>query len=133
MIALTAILLCIAAIANSIMDTLVHHFDVSIFARKNTLFWNPDLSWKNKYKNGSPAQGARFPGSTTLFVFVTDGWHLFKFVMLNSYLLAVTIPIAFLLSASLWMTLGIFAGLKLLQGVLFNLLYHRILITNNPP
>ena len=36
---------------------------------------NPGISWTNKYKNGDPTQGERFPGSTTIFVSTTDQWH----------------------------------------------------------
>lgn len=37
-------------------------------------FWDASISWKNKYK--SDMTTARFPGSTTFFVSVTDGYHL---------------------------------------------------------
>ena len=46
----------------------------------NDHFWNPATSWKNKYKNDDPAQGARFFGSTNVFVFTTDGYHLLRTV-----------------------------------------------------
>lgn len=40
-------------------------------------FWDTQLSWKNKYK----ADGSeRFPGSTTIFVAATDGYHLTNFI-----------------------------------------------------
>ena len=40
-------------------------------------FWDNQLSWKNKYK----ADGSeRFPGSTTIFVAATDGYHLTNFI-----------------------------------------------------
>lgn len=40
-------------------------------------FWDMQLSWKNKYK----ADGSeRFPGSTTIFVAATDGYHLTNFI-----------------------------------------------------
>ena len=42
-------------------------------------FWKPSLSGANKYKNGDPKQGARFPGSRTWLVFATDGYHLTRF------------------------------------------------------
>jgi hypothetical protein len=38
-------------------------------------FWNPELSWKNKYKNGDPTQGSKFYGSTSALVFTTDAYH----------------------------------------------------------
>ena len=36
------------------------------------------MSWKNKYKEDEKTP--KFFGSTTFFVFLTDAWHLFKFV-----------------------------------------------------
>ena len=45
------------------------------FPTANPQFWNPEISWTNKYKNGDPLQGAKFPGSTTIFVGTTDGYH----------------------------------------------------------
>ncbi len=38
-------------------------------------FWDPDLSWRNKYKNGNPEEGPKFKGSTNSLVCVTDGYH----------------------------------------------------------
>jgi O-antigen ligase len=61
------------------MDTLQFHFHSSIFSCfKNKFFWDPKISWYNKYKNKDPLAGPRFPFSTTLFVGLTDGWHFFK-------------------------------------------------------
>jgi hypothetical protein len=37
-------------------------------------------TWRNKYKNGDPAQGAKFFLSTSWLVFLTDGWHFFSFL-----------------------------------------------------
>lgn len=49
------------------------------FPGANDKFWKPALSGANKYKNGDPSQGARFPGSKTWLVFATDGYHLTRF------------------------------------------------------
>ena len=54
-----------------VMDHLQFHYD------GNNQFWQPDISWKNKYKNGDPSQGKTFRGK--YLVFTTDGWHLMKF------------------------------------------------------
>ena len=43
-------------------------------------FWLKEFSWVNKYKNNDPKQGAKFLGSTTIFVMFTDAWHLFGFL-----------------------------------------------------
>ena len=53
------------------MDGLQFHYD------KPNLFWNPDISWTNKYRNNDPLQGKTFRGK--YLVFTTDGWHLMKF------------------------------------------------------
>ena len=74
------ILFFLAGVAEAHMDTLQFHFHRSKFSYfKNQQYWNPNISWKNKYKLGDPRYGALFPGSTTIFVFLTDGWHIMKF------------------------------------------------------
>ena len=80
----------LAGLFNGVMDTLQFHYGSSPFP-KDSLFWNPSLSWRNKYKNGDPGQGPRFPGSTTIFVLVTDGWHLMKALNLAFYRLAIVL------------------------------------------
>lgn len=55
-------------------ETLKFHYDR--VDGLNDDFWNPAISWKNKYKHGNPAEGEAFTGSTTVFVGVTDGYHL---------------------------------------------------------
>ena len=45
------------------------------YGDSNDEWWNPDISWKNKYKNGDQNQGAAFFGSRTFLVGVTDGYH----------------------------------------------------------
>lgn len=42
----------------------------------NKQFWDPSLSWTNKYKNNDPEQGRAFVGSMGPLVWVTDGYHL---------------------------------------------------------
>lgn len=41
----------------------------------NDGYWNLNESWTNKYKNGDPAQGSKYFGSTTFLVGLTDGYH----------------------------------------------------------
>ncbi len=77
-IVLAILFFALAGVCNGVMDTLQFHFGSSIFTGKKALFWDPKISWRNKYKNGDPQQGPRFIGSTTIFVALTDGWHLFK-------------------------------------------------------
>ena len=60
---------------NEVLD-----FDYPAFKRAfpnaNDQFWNPDISWQNKWQDGNPDLGRKFPGSTTIFVWTTDGYHL---------------------------------------------------------
>lgn len=72
----------LASIFNGAMDMNFNMFDRSVFSKLKGTFWNPDESWRNKWKNGDRAQGERFWGSSTIFVSITDSWHLFKAFML---------------------------------------------------
>lgn len=89
---------------NSIMDILFTNYKGSIFALlDNPLFWNPDVSWKNKwaqpypqppedkwyYFGFVPPYKERFPYSSTIFVFLTDAWHLAKALMLLCIMISV--------------------------------------------
>lgn len=55
--------------------------------------WNPEISWKGKYKNGDPAQGPAFFGSTTFLVWTTDRYHLFRTASRVSGAVGLTIPV----------------------------------------
>jgi hypothetical protein len=54
-----------------------------VFPNANDQFWNPQISWTNKYKNHNPADGPAFIGSTGPFVALTDGYHLTRFLNNN--------------------------------------------------
>lgn len=46
-----------------------------VFPKANDRWYDPSISWRNKYKNGDPSQGAKYFGSTTFFVGLTDAYH----------------------------------------------------------
>lgn len=82
---LTILAYALAAFCKGIADTLQFHFMESVFndVGRRPRFWNPKLSWENKYKRDKSGHlvqplKPRFPGSTTFLVFLTDGWHLFE-------------------------------------------------------
>jgi hypothetical protein len=85
----TIIALFLAGICFAIMDTLAYHFKISVFKNLNETYWNPDLSWRNKYKLRIPTKGEKFPFSTTILVFLTDAWHFFQFVGYSCIILAI--------------------------------------------
>ena len=71
------ILIFISGCFEGFMDVLQFHYPK--FEKKHKkadrLFWDAEISWANKYdENFKP----KFFGSTTFFVSLTDGWHLFK-------------------------------------------------------
>jgi hypothetical protein len=106
---IVGILIAIAAISKAIQDKIQFHFDRSIFKNLGT-FWNPSESWKRKYKNNDPTQGPAFLGSTTIFVSLTDAWHLFGLVRNFSLVLSIAV-----VSANYWV---------LLYYILFIFIFH---------
>jgi hypothetical protein len=49
--------IALAAICNSVMDSVAHHFPNSVFKQRKAIFWDPSISWKNKYNDGDPSKG----------------------------------------------------------------------------
>lgn len=91
-IILIILFIIIAGISNAIMDVLQFRYSNSIFSRfKNQNWWNPDLSWRNKWKNGDPSQGEKFWGSSRWFVRFTDAWHFFQGLMFTSFFISIVI------------------------------------------
>jgi hypothetical protein len=72
-------LIALGGASYGLKETVTHHYPAfeARFPHADQSWWNPALSWHNKYEGGIPAQGPDFPGSTTVFVFVTDAYHLF--------------------------------------------------------
>lgn len=73
--------LIIAAVGKAISDAAMH-------GKLSGTFWDETIAWKNKWKNGDKTQGERFLGSSTVFSFVTSGFHLMQFVYLNAFFIA---------------------------------------------
>ena len=49
-----------------------------VFPNANDQFWDPNISWHNKWQDGERAKGEKFLGSSTVFVWTTDGYHLLR-------------------------------------------------------
>jgi hypothetical protein len=76
---------CSSAFVSGAMDGTIeainyHYYDGFKLRcpKANDQYWDPALSWKNKYKNYDPQQGEKFAGSTTFFVAATDGYHVLR-------------------------------------------------------
>lgn len=85
----------VSGAAKGIADVISVHYDnfSRVHPGANQQYWDPAVSWRNKYKNGDPVQGAKFPGSTTIFVSLTDAWHLCNTVNKAAIIGAITIRI----------------------------------------
>jgi hypothetical protein len=112
----------LACVCNSIMDVLSTRYDVSIFGNySNQLFWDWRISWRNKWKLGDKSNGEKYLFSSSIFVFLTDGWHLFKALMLLFLILTIYfyVPIFGILDIPLFF---------ISWGITFELFYNKILI-----
>jgi hypothetical protein len=120
MIYIGFLLFIFAGLSESIMDTLQFHYSISKFYHlKNKTFWNPSESWKNKYKNGDPMDGPKFPLSTNLLVGVTDAWHLFK--LLRTFFIFAGVFFIFIPCQTTEMCLLYVCISRILYGVSFSL------------
>ena len=122
MIALTFFVL--AGIAEAVMDTLQFHFYRSWFGLLKSSFWDPKESWKNKYKLNDPMYGPKFFGSTTIFVGLTDAWHLFK-LLRNLFLFVGVFFIAYNYTV-FWNVLHYVVLARIAFGVSFTLFYKML-------
>ena len=65
--------------ADGTADALQHHYGTSVFRRaKNQQWYDPSISWQNKYKDWPTDTRAAFPGAKTALVWTTDAWHMAK-------------------------------------------------------
>jgi len=83
MIYCSFIFIILASICNAVMDTSVHHYSKSILSNfKNKLWWNGEISWKNKYVEGDPKKGrVKWIFGFNKPVQLTDAFHFFKMLM----------------------------------------------------
>jgi hypothetical protein len=116
------VIVSLSAISESIMDKIQFHYDNSIFSNEkyNQLFWNPTESWKNKWKDDLKTE--KFLGSSTIFVFTTDAWHLFKFF--KNTTLFIGLPL--LCFGSVNIILSVIIG-RVLYGITFTLYFDILL------
>ena len=73
MIYITIAIIIFAAFFKAVADTLQHHFETSIFRKKDVRWWNPAYSWK--YVNFIPFTKYRL-----------DAWHLTNSLMIISFI-----------------------------------------------
>lgn len=89
LIILILVLVLIVGFSKGLEDGLNFHPDKYPLL-SNRPFFNRKTSWKRKWKNGNKKEGEKFLGSSTIFVFVTDYFHLSQFVRITSLVLIAT-------------------------------------------
>lgn len=125
-------LLILAGACNGVMDALQFHYPKTGFS-EDSRFWNPKTSWENKWKGGDPKNGPAFFLSTSALVFLTDGWHLFKFLFLGLVraalvvLMAKAYPVRFQGHFKFLFWVGVWGVLSWVQAGGFHLIYSLIL------
>lgn len=127
---ISIILLILAAICNSIMDTLDHHFNKSIFSKlNNKKWWDYSNSWKNKYIDGDPKKGRiKILFNINKPVQITDAWHLFKTLMIIFICISLSINLyigCILIDNSILLNIIIY-GIS--WNLSFSLFYNKLLL-----
>jgi hypothetical protein len=128
----------LASICNSIMDKTNHHYSKSIFVKLNPMWWDGEISWKNKYIDGDSTLGLRklFPKSNGLLgkinypVQLSDAWHFFKTLMIIFLVLSViTFDSSSLTSFTDYLI--IFISYGVIWNIIFSLFYDKFLVIVN--
>tara|TARA_R110000851_G_scaffold256858_6_gene409353 strand:- start:209 stop:598 length:390 start_codon:yes stop_codon:yes gene_type:complete len=115
---LTTALIFIGALCNSVMDKISFHHSKSVFKNMSD-WWNPQESWKFKWKNGNKEEGERFWQSSRLLVGFTDAWHAMKFGMRWSYLIAIPLYTMSNPLINIWVDFAILGVIQLITFHMF--------------
>lgn len=91
----TGSLVMLAGAAKGLNETLEFNWKgfFDVFPKANPQWFWPQQSFKNKYKDGDPDKGAKFPLSTSALVFLTDQYHLDNFIQRGALTAALVIKI----------------------------------------
>jgi hypothetical protein len=130
---LFAALVCwgLSGMADGTAETLQFHY--SYFKAKcpscNDQYWWPDISWTNKYAASGNLR-PKFLGSTTVFVWTTDAYHLFRsmttWFLILGWLLACLVFMRLWIETYLWSLLILAAGYWAAKAVGFHIMYSII-------
>lgn len=133
LIILSVVFTFTASTSDAIVDKIQFHWYKTIFSnnpvRYYQQFWNPMLSWANKYKDVKTKE-PKFWGSTTIFVFVTDAWHLFKFIRNTSMFILVFLACIIAFNQLEYAFIYVIS-LRVVYGLNFTLFFDRLLEFND--
>jgi hypothetical protein len=136
----------IAAISIATMDTLSHHFSTSIFKNEDKQFWDPSISWTNKYNILTHVDGTKYyvhkklfkkdipipltKGKKTFnvntFEPLSDAWHRLKSLGIISFIVAISLNDSNQSFSSSIITTILLGAVF---NVTFNLFYNKLLLS----
>lgn len=92
---ITGGLLVLSGSAKGFNETLEFNWKgfAAVFPKANPKWFYPQQSFKNKYKDGDPAKGEKFPLSSSVLVMFTDQYHLNNFIQRGALTAALVIKI----------------------------------------
>lgn len=140
MILISLFLWCLAAVCSAGMDVLQFHYYGSVFYKRAlkenssnvNIFWNPELSWLNKYNFRSVEKGFvkwSFLGfKFNKPVCLTDGWHLFKTLGIFCLCGAVVCSWYSHYRMGLFECILTYIFFGIMWNVVFNLFYNKIFV-----
>ena len=109
------------ALLNSVMDVLKDKFSSSIFQNLDSNFWNPNISWKRKYRGLDPKMGRKYFDWLSGFAdSFSDAWHIAKLLFILLLITGLSVEKSF----SIYYPF-IFLGI---WGLTFKMFYSKILI-----
>ncbi len=120
------VLFLLAAICDAIRDKITHHYNKSIFKKFKEKWWNPKISWRNKYVDGDLKKGFRYKFPLSFLNNFTDAWHTFKVIEIMLLATAIIIQLSDF-GFGWWIYLAYFAAFGLAWNIPFNLFYNKIL------
>ena len=92
---ITGGLVFVAGGAKGFNETLQFNYKIfeKTFPDVNKQWFDPKVSWRNKYEGGNPDNGSKYFLSTSVFVMFTDQYHLNNFIQKTAIMTALVIKI----------------------------------------
>jgi hypothetical protein len=92
---ITGSLVCVGGAAKGFNETLQFNYKIfeKTFPGANKQWFDPKVSWRNKYEGGNPDNGPKFFLSTSVLVMFTDQYHLNNFIHKTALMSALIIKI----------------------------------------
>jgi hypothetical protein len=75
----------------SIWNQFANYMDKKGYPFYGQQFWNKNVAWRNKWKNGDPDQGEAFFLSSRMLSTLCDGWHTMKYFWLLHFFAAIVL------------------------------------------